>query len=146
MAIDRVPSMAQLTDSTEEQDFPAMAQAGDSVYVTYTEFVHSDRSKESGQQLTEAPANFDDYARPAGGDQVFLMTYSKSKRTWSAPVAVSAPKQDVMRTAVAVDGQKRVWVFWSAQQGRQFRYLRQVHARWQTGRARCASPAIPERT
>ena len=47
VAIDRVPTMARLTDSTEEQDFPAMAQADDSVYVTYTEFVHSDRSKEA---------------------------------------------------------------------------------------------------
>jgi len=120
VAVDRVPSMARLTDSTEEQDFPAIAQAGDSVYLSYTEFVHSDRSKESGRQLDAAPANFDDYARPAGGDQVFLMTYSKAKRVWDAPVAVSAPKQDVVRSAVAVDGQKRVWVFWSAQKDGNF--------------------------
>ena len=43
VVINRVPTMARLTDSTEEQDFPALAQADDSVYVTYTEFVHSDR-------------------------------------------------------------------------------------------------------
>ena len=43
-----------------------------------------------------------------------LLSYSKSTRTWSAPLPVSAPKQDIMRAAVAVDGQKRVWVFWSA--------------------------------
>jgi hypothetical protein len=120
VSVERVPAMTQLTDSTEEQDFPAIAQAGDSVYVTYTEFVHADRSKETGQQLTAAPANFDDYARPAGGDQVFLMTYSKSKRAWGAPVAVSEPRQDVMRSAVAVDAQKRVWVFWSAQKDNNF--------------------------
>jgi hypothetical protein len=120
VTVDRVPSMARLTDSTEEQDFPAMAQTGDSIYVTYSQFVHSDRSKENARQLDAAPANFDDYARPAGGDQVFLMTYSKSKRSWSAPVAVSAARQDVMRSAVAVDGQKRVWVFWSAQKDNNF--------------------------
>ena len=118
--VDRVPTMARLTDSTDEQDFPAIAQSDDTVYVSYVEFVHADRSLEGGRQLTEAPANFDEYARPAGGDQVFLMSYSKARRTWSAPMAVSAPKQDVMRTAVAVDGQKRVWVFWSAQQNGNF--------------------------
>ena len=114
VVVDRVPSMARLTESTDEQDFPAMAQSDDSVYLSYVEFVHSDRSREGMRQLSEAPANFDYLARPVGGDQVFLMSYSKSKRTWSPPMAVSAPKQDVMRTAVAVDGQKRVWVFWSA--------------------------------
>ena len=64
--------------------------------------------------MEQAPANFDSYARPAGGDQVFLLTYSKSKRAWSEPQPVSPPKQDIMRAAVAVDGQKRVWVFYSA--------------------------------
>ena len=48
------------------------------------------------------------------------MTYSKSQRVWSTPIAVSAPRQDVMRTAVAVDGQKRVWVIWSANQNGNF--------------------------
>jgi hypothetical protein len=112
--VDRVPVTLQLTTSEEEQDFPAIAQSGDSVYVSYVEFVHGDRSLELARQLTKAPEDFDSLARPVGGDQVFLLTYSKSKRTWSEPVAVSAPKRDVMRTAVAVDGQKRVWVFWSA--------------------------------
>ncbi len=135
--VDRVPDTLQLTSSTEDQDFPAIAQDGDTVYVSYVEFVHSDRSLEvHGRldqapsdsfrsawlklggwwrgQLDQAPANFDSLARPAGGDQVFLLTYSKSKRAWSEPMPVSAPKQDIMRAAVAVDGQKRVWVFYSA--------------------------------
>ncbi len=114
VVVDRVPTMARLTDSTDEQDFPAIAQSNDNVYLSYVEFVHSDRSREGMRPMQEAPANFDEWARPVGGDQVFLMTYSKGQRTWSAPVAVSAPKQDILRTAVAVDGQKRVWVFWSA--------------------------------
>jgi len=108
------PAMVQLTSSTEEQDYPSIAQDGDAVYVSYVEFVHSNRSQEKRKKMDTAPMDFDDYARPAGGDRVFLLTYSKSKRSWSAPAAVSAPKQDIMRTAVAVDGQKRVWVFWSA--------------------------------
>ncbi len=140
VAVERVPSMTRLTESTEEQDFPSIAQAGDSVYVTYTEFVHSDRSKESSQQLEAPPANFDDYARPAGGDQVFLMTFSKAKRTWGAPVAVSAPRQDVMRSAVAVDGQNRVWVFWSAQKDNNFDiYARSMRDEKWSGETRITS-------
>ncbi len=112
--VSRVPATWQLTNSFEEQDFPAAAQEGDDVWVAYVEFVHGDRSKALPSPLREEPRNFDALARPAGGDQVMLVRYSKSGRVWSEPMAVSAPAQDVVRTAVAVDGGKRVWVFWSA--------------------------------
>ena len=118
--VERVPSIAQLTDSTDEQDFPAIAQSDDTVYLSYVEFVHTNRDLEGIRPLTEAPKSFDFLARPAGGDQVFLMSYSKTRRTWSPPMAVSAPRQDVVRTAVAVDGQKHVWVFWSANKNGNF--------------------------
>jgi hypothetical protein len=114
VAVDRVPATLQLTDSPEDQDFPAIAQSDDSVYVSYVEFVHGDRAYENKGLDGEAPKNFDFLTRPVGGDQAFLLRYSKSKRTWSEPIPASAPKQDVVRTSVAVDGQKRVWVFWSA--------------------------------
>jgi len=111
--VDRVPTTVQLTSSIEEEDFPAAVQSGDTVYVAYVQFVHGDRSGEN-RTLQTAPANFDWLGRPAGGDQVFLTQYSKSKRTWTTPAAVSDAGQDIMRAAVAVDGQNRVWVFWSA--------------------------------
>jgi len=114
--IDRVPNTLQLTTSDEEQDFPAAAQTEDEVYASFVEFVHGDRSKVIEGQFREAPKDFGFLARPVGGDQIFLMRYSKSRRTWSPGIPVSAPQQDVMRTAVAVDGRKRVWVFWSANQ------------------------------
>jgi len=112
--VDRVPVAYQLTTSAEEQDFPAIAQSEDDVFVSYVEFVHSNRALELRRSFERPPENFDFLARPAGGDQVFLVRYSKSARSWGAPMAVSEPKQDIMRTAVAVDGSKRVWVFWSA--------------------------------
>jgi len=123
------PAMLQLTNSPEEQDYPAIAQNGDAVYVSYVEFTHSDRSLESSRQLEREPQSFDYLARPAGGDQVFLLTYAKSSRAWSAPMPVSAPKQDIMRTAVAVDGNKRVWVFWSANRNGNF----DIYAKWYAG-------------
>jgi hypothetical protein len=118
--IDRSPIMTQLTTSTDEQDFPAIAQSKDSVYLAYVQFVHSDRQQERRGALSEDPKDFNFLTRPVGGDQVFLMTYSKAKRTWSAPQAVSDPKLDIMRATVAVDGQDRVWVVWSANQDGNF--------------------------
>ena len=113
-SVDRVPATVQLTTSDDEQDFPAVAESGDEVYAAFVEFAHSDRSKEARGLLSEAPKDFDSLARPAGGDQVKLMRYSKSKRAWTAPEAVSEPGQDVARAAVAIDGRKHVWVIWSA--------------------------------
>jgi len=118
--VERVPTSVQLTVSDEEQDFPAVAQSGDDVYVSFVEFVHGDRSKVVEGQFREEPKSFDFLARPAGGDQVLLQHYSKSKRVWSPSMEVSAAGQDVMRTAVAVDGRKRVWVIWSANRNGNF--------------------------
>ncbi len=79
--VDRVPVVTELTDSTDEQDYPAIAQSDDAVYVSYVEFVHANRAIEGMRALEEAPKSFDYLARPAGGDQVFLMRYSKADRT-----------------------------------------------------------------
>jgi hypothetical protein len=114
--VERVLNVARLTTSTEDQDYPAIAQTDDAVYVAYVEFKHADPAMEGNRLLTAEPNSFDYLARPAGGDQVMLMRYSKASKKWSAGMPVSAPKQDVVRTSVAVDGQKRVWVLWSANQ------------------------------
>ena len=62
----------QLTTSSEEEDFPVMAQSGDDVYLIYTEFVHGDRSVATGQGTKQPITDFSFLARPAGGDQVLL--------------------------------------------------------------------------
>ena len=110
----------QLTTSAEEEDFPSMAQSGDDVYLVYTEFVHGDRSVATGQGTAQPITDFSFLARPAGGDQVFLMHYSVSQRTWTGPFAVTNPGEDIMRTAVAVDGQGRAWIFYSDQRSGNF--------------------------
>ena len=50
-----------------------------------------------------------------------------------------------MRSAVAVDGQKRVWVFWSAQKNGNFDIYAKGMLEWKMVGRDCASPAIPER-
>lgn len=118
--IDRVPVTLQLTTSPEEQDFPAAAQDKDSVWVAFVEFVHGDRSKAPPAQFNEEPKDLDFLARPVGGDQVFLMQYSKNNRRWMPPVPVTEPGGDIMRVAVAVDAGGRVWVFYSANRENNF--------------------------
>ena len=76
--VERVPSTLALTTSSEDEDHPALAVSGDNAYLAYVEFAHSDRAKESFATMKDAPANFDWLARPAGGDRVKLMTWSKS--------------------------------------------------------------------
>ena len=131
VAVERVPLMQALSSSIEEQDFPALAESADKIYLAYVEFRHGDRSKVWPRQLTQKPASFAALERPAGGDQVMLMEYVKSTKIWTSARPVSARGQDVYRTAVAVDGGGRVWVFWSAQlHGNNF----ELFARYREGR------------
>jgi len=109
--VDRVPASIQLTNTPEEQDFPAVAVSPDGTawmaYVQYTE----NAEYEKRRRLTEEPKDFSYLAAPPGGDQVFLMKLSNGR--WSGPFPVSKPGSDVYRCALAVDGQQRAWVIWS---------------------------------
>jgi len=118
--VERVPSTYALTRDDHDDDFPAAAATRDEVWMVYTRFTHANPDKERLTPPAGGFADFEFLARPAGGDQVMLMRYSRKDRAWDAPEAVSAAGQDVMRAAVAVDGKKRVWVIWSANKGGNF--------------------------
>ncbi len=110
----------QLTSSNDEEDFPSMAQSRDDIYLAYTRFVHGDRSLAVGLGTSKAITDFRFLARPTGMDQVLLLHYSKSQRVWTGPFPVTNASEDVMRAAVAVDGQGRAWIFYSAQRNGNF--------------------------
>ncbi|HEV2689655.1 MAG TPA: hypothetical protein VGV35_13925, partial [Bryobacteraceae bacterium] len=110
----------QLTNSNEEEDFPSMAQANDDVYLAYTEFVHGDRLLAQAQGVKTPITDFAFLARPTGGDQVLLLHYSKAQRVWTGPFPVTNTGEDLMRTAVAIDGQGRAWIFYSAERAGNF--------------------------
>ena len=130
VVVDRVPNSVQLTRSLEDEDYPSIAQTDDTVYATYVEFVRGDRKQAHWNTMgDDPPKSFDFVARPVGGDQLFLTTYSKSKRVWSEPMPVTGLHQDLMRAAVAVDGNKRVWVIYSANREGNF----DIYARSFTG-------------
>jgi hypothetical protein len=110
----------QLTTTEEDEDFPSMAQSGDDIYLTYTRFVHGDRSSAQALSTKTPITDFSFLARPTGGDQILLLHYSKAQRIWTGPFSVTNAGEDVMRSAVAIDGQGRAWVFYSAQRSGNF--------------------------
>jgi hypothetical protein len=113
--VERVPLTRPLTDSIEEQDFPALAEKNDKVYLAYVEFRHGDRSQALPWPLKNKPRSFEPLRRPVGGDQVMLREYSKPSGIWTEPEPVSPRGLDVYRVATAIDGEGRVFVIWSAQ-------------------------------
>ena len=115
VSVERIPALALLTRSREEQDLPATAKSGDTAYMAYVEFTHGDRSLQLRRQLRTEPDSFDSLARPTGGDRVWLREYSVSDGEWGPPEAVDEGGRDVYSVAVAVDGAGRVWVFRSEQ-------------------------------
>jgi hypothetical protein len=113
VSIDRVPSATQVTRNSDEQDYPAAAIAknGD-VWAAWMEFKHHPDHNRLRTNYSEAPANFDAITTKPPGDQIWAAKFSNGR--WDAPVAVSEPGGDLYRPAVAIDGQGRPWVFWSA--------------------------------
>ncbi|HEX4950562.1 MAG TPA: hypothetical protein VFZ34_28100 [Blastocatellia bacterium] len=111
--VERVPASNAITRSREEQDFPAAAtdRAGN-VWVAYQQFTIHPKFTGFRQARIAIPDNVADLAEPTHGDQVMLVKYTRG--TWSQPIAVSDAKGDLFKPAVAVDGQNRVWVFWSS--------------------------------
>ena len=113
VAAERIPMAWQVTNSAEEQDYPAAAvDKNGSIWLAYVEFKHNPDHNHIRANFTERPANFDAMKAPPGGDQVFLKRFSENK--WSEPIAISAAGGDLYRPAVAVDAAGRAWVFWSS--------------------------------
>ena len=122
--VDRVPASSAVVNTKDEQDFPAAAtdREGD-VWVAYQQFTPNQKFLGFRNQLRGEMKDFNELKEPPGGDQVMLARYSRGK--WAEPIAVSEPRGDLFKTAVAIDGSKRVWVFWSENKGGNF----DLHAR-----------------
>jgi len=108
----RMGNAATILSAPTEDDYPASAIGRDGqVYVTYVAFSHG-KDFRRRDRLPQPPEDYEILAEPTGGDQVLLLRLHGDR--WVGPVAVSAPGQDVYRTAIAVDGTGGVWIFWSA--------------------------------
>ncbi len=133
VSVERVPLTSQLTaslpTSMEEQDHPATVESNRTIYLAYVEFTHGDRSQSWPRMMEKKPDSYEPLSRPAGGDQVMLIEYSKQDKAWGTPAPVSRAQQDIFRTAVAIDGDDRLWVIWSARTDNNF----DLYARYREG-------------
>jgi len=119
VAIDLLPPVTRLTDDPDEEDFPASAAAKDgTLWLAYANFRHNPDHDRLRAQLKAAPANFDEYQTPTGGDQIVARSLHAGQ--WSAPVEITSLGGDVSRPAIAVNGSGRVWVFWPQNQNHNF--------------------------
>jgi hypothetical protein len=110
--VDRIPALTQLTNSTEEQDYPAaVTDKSGNVWLAYMEFKHNKDHNRLRASLQQPLTSFSELKAPTGGDQVLLMKISGGKA--GEPIAVTSGGGDLYRPAVAVDGLGRIWVFWS---------------------------------
>lgn len=112
VALDRVPANTQLTNTPDEEDYPAAAVgANGEIWLAYLQFRHNPDHNKLRAPLTEPVKDFAPYSTPTGGDQVFVKHFADNK--WGDPIAVSAAGGDLYRPAIAIDGKGKVWVFWS---------------------------------
>jgi hypothetical protein len=117
--VDRVTAATRLTNTLEEEDYPAAASApnGD-VWLAYVQFHHNPDHIKLRTTPKEDPKKYAQYKASTGGDQIWVQKYSNG--TWAQPIAVTKAGGDLFRPAVAVDGNGRAWVFWSENRGGNF--------------------------
>jgi hypothetical protein len=123
-----------VTGKTED-DFPAAAYGPDGTlwlaYVSYT--VRDESRRIEAPNLKEQPKDFTGLYKPEFADQLFVKTYRDGK--WSEPIPVTGAHEDLVRCAVAVDGDGTAWVGYCAhRQGRHDLYVRPVSPKGQPGR------------
>jgi hypothetical protein len=110
--VDRIPASVQLTKTPDEEDYPSAAAGknGD-VWLAYVVFHHNPDHNSLRAALETTPKDFAKYKSPTGGDQIFARKLSGG--AWGKPIAITAAGGDLYRSAIAVDGQGRPWVFWA---------------------------------
>ena len=110
--VDRVPPPTRITATPDEEDFPSAAPAKDgSVWMAYSVFRHNPDHDRLRAPVKEPITDFAKLKAPTGGDQIVLRHYANG--AWQDAITVTPPGGDLYRTAVAIDGGGRVWVFWS---------------------------------
>jgi hypothetical protein len=105
-----VTTATPLTTGATEDDFPAAAYGPDGTpWVAYISY----RVRDEGRRIEQAsykeqPANFDALYKPEFADQLFVKYYRDGR--WSESLAVTGTNEDLVRCAVAVEGDGTAWV------------------------------------
>lgn len=109
-----VTTATPVVTAKTEDDFPAAAYGPDgTLWLAYISYhVKDDSRRIEAPQLKEQPANFKAYDTPEFGDQLLVKYYRGGK--WSEPMAITGPNEDLVRCAIAVEGNGDAWVIYSA--------------------------------
>jgi len=110
--VERTASAVVLTDSKTDDDYPAAAVAADgTVYAAYTSFTPGLDRDVRAKRWETAPDDLSFLSKAPGGDQLWLRAVDGPRA--GEAIAVTATGRDIYKSAVAVDGNGTVWVFWS---------------------------------
>jgi hypothetical protein len=109
-----ISTASLLTSGKTEDDFPAAAYGPDgTLWVAYISYKVRDESCRIEQpNLKQQPSDFKSLYTPEFADQLFVKSFRDDK--WSEPLAITGPKEDLMRCAIAVEGNGIPWVVYSA--------------------------------
>jgi hypothetical protein len=110
----RLATATPLVTAKTDDDFPAAAYGPDGTlwlaYISYT--LKEEQRRLPAPNLKEQPKDFKDFFTPEFGDQLLVVAHRNGR--WTEPVAVTGPKEDLVRCAVGVEGSGQVWVAYSA--------------------------------
>jgi hypothetical protein len=108
----RVPVSRQIVKAPTEDAYPsAVIGPQGRLSVAYIAFTHG-QGFEKRPPVTEPPDDFSSLKAPAGGDRIMFTELQGSE--WTEPIPLTEPGGDLFGTAIACDGQGRLWVVWSA--------------------------------
>ncbi len=109
-ALTREDAVVRLTGPRTEDDYPSVARAGDGTLWLASVSYRPEQPEPLGEI---GPEQFQVLEPKNHGDQIWLRKFDPRSQAWQPPIAVTPPRQDVFRSAVAVDGQGKVVVAWA---------------------------------
>ncbi len=124
-----ITTATPLTSGNTEDDFPAAAYGPDgTLWVAYISYKVRDEGRRIEQKnLDEQPSDFRFLYTPEFADQLFVKYFRDGK--WSKPLAVTGPKEDLVRCGIAVEGDGTPFVAYSSyRKGGHRIHYHQIHS------------------
>lgn len=116
--VERVASFAALAEAGTDDDYPSATVGADgTVFVAFTSYTPGLDRNERAKPYEQEPGDLKFLAQAPGGDQLFVRAVRGPGA--GAALAVTEPGRDIYKSALAVDGSGRVWIFWAENAGYQ---------------------------